>query len=92
MLSGKTSATLFTDNPPPVQHTSREDYVSLQSYGVAVKVSSEDMAKKLQLRLVDGCCDGWHFCLLYDLHVGECGCCGVEDFGVVCGFDVEDGS
>ena len=43
MLSGVASATMFTNNPPPVQHTSGKDYVSFQSYGVAVKVSSEDM-------------------------------------------------
>ena len=59
---------------------------------MAVKVSSEDMTEKFQLRLVDGCCDGWHLCLLYYLHVGECGCCGVEDFGVVSGLDGEYGS
>ena len=43
VLSWVTSPTVFTYNPPPVQHTSGKDYVSFQSYGVAVKVSSEDM-------------------------------------------------
>ena len=39
---------------------------------------------------MDDCCDGWHFGLLYDLDVGECGSCGVEHFCVVCGFDAVD--
>ena len=43
VLSGESPTTVYTNNPPPVQHTSGEDYVSFQSYGVAVKVSSKDM-------------------------------------------------
>ena len=41
---------------------------------------------------MDDCCDGGHFGLLDDLDVGEGGCCGVEHFCVICGFDAEYGS
>ena len=41
---------------------------------------------------MDDCCDGWHFGLLYDLYVSKGGSCGVDYFGVVCGFDAEYGA
>ena len=40
---------------------------------------------------MNGCCDGGHFGLLYDLYVSEGGGCGVEHFCVVGGFDAKDG-
>ena len=55
-------------------------------------ISSEYVSKEFQLRLVYGCCDGGHLGLLYDLGVGESGCCGVEYFCVIRGLDAKDGS
>ena len=53
---------------------------------------SEDVSKELHLLCGDDLLDGWCSCSLSYLGVGYCGDSGVDDFGVVGGFDVEDSS